>query len=402
MFKSLTFVFSLFFSVSLYAFSEDISEAEQSLMHQVGQNRELRDEVALYRREVERTASHFTMRLCRAYREVNGLSNQHISNESVVDHGSSISKTHDSGGSAHNYTLEDSFAAWAELAYIGSKAAALSWFGSGQNVKYNLLDRTSFWDLDHWLRQSHLILYLNSWGFLSGAVHCLNSTSAKDIKKFASWIIVAESLGATGGHVGVLYTGEAITAKLFPLIKSTLSWTLRPLKKALSLLKIRPRRGSLLLFGIPTGIVVGDNLFCHLSKKEEMMEKSQLLINELMEDIKSSDSSMLENYNTMLNIYRTFLISHKVCEEVDSDANQESVCRQAQQNFISYFHESNKEISDFESDLEELKRRKSLSDSSRRPYCTFENGEAESSRELSSSEIYAELLEFMIPILKSI
>jgi hypothetical protein len=292
--RILLFIGTLAGGASSWAF-DAVDELEQQVISSQTSSQEreaLRTRVAAYRSSIENDSYKTTLRLCLAYRQFSGLGNSHA---------------------ARDFSLADSIRAWDEIANTGLRNAFQSWWGLGENKAYADIEGFDFFTVNYW-DSAHLILFLKSFGFLKGAVHCLNSTNRIEIERFASWIVLADSFGTGFGHslgVGSHLAGGGLIGKgLFAAIKSTQRWWhyFYPLAGALQyskrILFTRKVMGAL---GVTLGAAGAYKLFCR-----EKSERTSILEESLRNGGLKSPSG---RFGAILVLYQTYADQHAMCRQ---------------------------------------------------------------------------------------
>lgn len=407
-----------------FALNSDLNKLDSELVKVMGSSDpSLRESVRQYRKEVEASAYKTTLRLCWAYRAASGLDNSHPINDTIKYEKGTVADTitkKTPSGKVYTYSMADSLSAWDELFSKGLEQATLSWYGLGKQSQYSRFAGYGFFDIQAWSQSAHTVFFLNSFEFLRGAVHCLNSTNHIDIERFAGWIVLADSFGMGGGQVIGAYTsfavGGFVISGLFKGLRATLGWTLRPLSVALKNAKRLLTKPRLIVFGVPTAVLLTDNLMCQLSKKDQMKKMADEIGRELLLEGDLVENSLTYRYSSILTLYKKFLAFHGACEKklaVDSlTKDQLNACEDEKALFVSQYRSSpvHKNLRFYLRDQQDLSvnlgNRQIYNTGNRHPhYCTV-SGEVSAPRDerglVDNEQIYHDLLAFLMPILKTL
>jgi hypothetical protein len=229
---------------------------EELSKHFVGEQLDVAQRLSDFRIQVAKNSYRQTLRLCWAYREAIGLNNEL--------HPSSATRGYkNNDGQQVQYSAGDSLAAWGEVFAHGLHQTVDGI--TGLKSDYIQVTGLGFFDFETWFKSMYAINFVSTTGFLYGAAHCLNTVSAREIQKFASAILIVDSEGTLASQVALNWS----LARLIGLIAGPVNrWVLNPLSPVFSKVKASITKPRLIVAGIPTSIVLTDNLFCRLSEMD--------------------------------------------------------------------------------------------------------------------------------------
>ena len=235
----------------------------------VGDQLSVAQRLSSYRIEVAKNSYRQTLRLCWAYREAMGLSND--------QHPSSLSRAYKTNdGQTVQFSIADSLAAWGEV-YAHGLYQTVDGI-AGLKSDYVAITGLGFFDFETWFKSMYAINFISTTGFLYGAAHCLNTVNAREIQKFASAILIVDSEGTLTSQVALNWSmGRFIGLIAGPVNR----WVLNPLSSVFSKAKTLITKPRLIVAGIPTSILLTDNLFCKLST----MDSSQAALAKFVENV---------------------------------------------------------------------------------------------------------------------
>jgi hypothetical protein len=232
------FVFILAFSSLAHAQTNvfDLVQVNEDLAQSYGS--EVVAKLHQFRAEVEKSAYLTTMQLCQGYR---------------IATGKGLVKGH----ADKMFSAEASIQAWGNIFKAGLLVPV-----SGLKAEFNGLKHIPPWYVSSWFLSMYSLYLVNSMGFLSASVHCLNSTNQRDIYYFADAILNADLVGTTVSY--------AVSTKILTMITQPLRFVFRPAHYAYQLLaqKMAPYMPMKVLLGSVIVPIAVDNLSLRLEQMQ--------------------------------------------------------------------------------------------------------------------------------------
>lgn len=232
------FVFILAFSSLAHAQTNifDLVQINEDLAQSYGS--EVVSKLHQFRAEVEKSAYLKTMQLCQGYR---------------IATGRGLVKGHED----KMFSAEASIQAWGKIFKEGLLVPI-----SGLKSEFNGVKQIPPWYMSSWFLSMYSLYLVNSMGFLSASVHCLNSTSQRDIYYFADAILTADMAGTTVSY--------AVSTGILAMITKPLRFVFRPAYYAYQLLaqKMAPYMPMKVLLGSVVIPIAVDNLSLRLEQMQ--------------------------------------------------------------------------------------------------------------------------------------
>lgn len=331
---------------------QETSLERDVLKNYSGNHPEIMTRLHRYREFVQQNSYRQTLRLCWAYRAAAGMGNTHPSAGAVNYEKDGISdqiRYVHPNGDVQKYNQADSLLAWSEIYAHGLYQPIDAIVGLKGD--YLQVSHLGFFSFQSWFRSMYAMNFVSSTGFLYGAIHCLNTTNSRDLQKFAGAILAVDYEGTLTTEVG---SGFAI-GKLAALIARPLSrWTLRPLQNFFSWLKPKIKKPVLIVAGIPTTVILADNLACKMIQLEASQKAMAVEMNLLTESTTESNHRRhihIRRHN-VIGLTRSFLEAKKKCDAV-SVSGELNHCSEQYAPFIDLIRRSgfHRELDDYRRDL---------------------------------------------------
>ncbi|MBY0315695.1 MAG: hypothetical protein K2Q26_09260 [Bdellovibrionales bacterium] len=325
---------------------------QEVLNHYSGNHPEIMARLHRYREYVHQNSYRQTLRLCWAYRAAAGMGNTHPSTDAVTYEAGRLSdqiRHTRSNGEVQKYNQADSLLAWSEIYAHGLYQPIDAIVGLKSD--YLQVSHLGFFSFQSWFRSMYAMNFVSSTGFLYGAIHCLNTTNSRDLQKFAGAILAVDYEGTLTTEVGSGF----VIGKLAALIARPISrWTLRPLQNFFSWLKPKIKKPVLVVAGVPTTVILADNLACKMIQ----LEASQKALTAEMHHLTESTAEASHRRHLpirrhkVLGLTRSFLEAKKNCDAV-SVSGELHHCSEQYAPFIDLIRRSgfHRELNDYRRDL---------------------------------------------------
>lgn len=344
----------------------------------VGDQLSVAQRLSSYRIEVAKNSYRQTLRLCWAYREAMGLSND--------QHPSSLSRAYKTNdGQTVQFSIADSLAAWGEV-YAHGLYQTVDGI-AGLKSDYVAITGLGFFDFETWFKSMYAINFISTTGFLYGAAHCLNTVNAREIQKFASAILIVDSEGTLTSQVALNWS----MGRLIGLIAGPVNrWVLNPLSSVFSKVKTLITKPRLIVAGIPTSIVLTDNLFCKLSTMDSSQAALATFVGNVTKDRTETGSSieLKRRIQTTLEIAQAFKV-HR-----DGGPSEDFLKAVRASGFL-------RDIEAFEKDRLQLLKPSESSPRARSNNCVRPTQNSASSQSDLKAD-YIELLGILLPVLRDL
>lgn len=341
-------------------FAEDILNSSNPFMSQIQQTAQsygdpVVDRLASYKRGVEKTAYETTLKLCEGYRRAKYLGPHPY-------HGKWM------------YSFNQSMNAWTKVAKEGA-LQPLSAIG-GLKADYLSLQNIGFFDFESWFGSMYTFYLVNSLGFLSGAMHCLDTMDQSEINYFAATIVIVDYEMSLAAHTGVTIAA----GQVFSMIAKATRFVWRPVGKLIGVATTRISPTPLKVMGLSLGGVIADNLMVYIGERQQSLELIQSIVSgdsQLNEDLRFRNRFVLLN-----RAYEIALEQSQVEKQLRASGqviNEEEVYKP-----LYDFLRANlgpERIQQMDSDLEELQSRSHIQ---------------------KNEVVYQKLLEAFLPVVKEV
>lgn len=236
---------------------------------------EVLNELQAYRLEVEKNAYVNTLKLCEGYRRAKGLG------------------PHPSHGQ-YMFSADEAASAWGKVLKEGAAQPFSAVFG----LKADFLEKGhyGYFDFKSWFQSMHTMFFINSSGFLAGAMHCLNTMDQREIGKLATAIVIVDYEASLVSHaVNTGVVGGATLAvfwsatKIFRVIGHSTRFLWSPTGRILKTFNARipkvpylskiPKRASYVAAKVTLGVLVADQLIIYMN----WMDQQKALVKDILD-----------------------------------------------------------------------------------------------------------------------
>lgn len=355
---------------------------------------------------ISRVAYETTLDLCWAYRESQGLGHGHPYLHK--DAKSFVYSRKD--GTTKKYSLEKSLEVWAKIFARGLYQPIDGIVG--EKADYIEIRNLGFFDVESWFASMYVIHLVGSPGFLAAATHCLPHGDTKEVARFASAIIAVDLAGSL--------TTETLAGwgvgKLGQIISRFVSrwWIASPLKTLFTSVKSKITKPMLIVAGVPTSIVLADNLMCKFARQDQ----AEQVLSSTFAQMTANDPEGLhrrkihERIHVALKLYQSYSRSKRDCEK--RTPSSPSDCIDDYKPFIQQLKDRrfSENLNDYIKDQRNAEQeRQRLIQQSLNPavthnyyYCSGEDDKNISQKKegaLDIQQAYLDILDLLIPLTQS-